>query len=236
MTFLARLCSQCGVTASEAKRLAAPQARPKISVKVADTTRARIVAAAAIEFSAKGLAGARVDGIAKVAGCNKAMLYYFFSSKDDLYLEVLENAYADMRAAERKLDLSKMAPLAAIRTLVEFKFDYVSENPMLIKLLSGENLNEARHLKRSKRLRAMHSPLVDMLSKLLEAGAKDGSIRPDVDPVHLYISIASLSYFYFSNAATLATAFGRELASPAAKAYRRKHSVDVIIGYLTNVY
>ena len=220
---------------SEARRSTAQQSRRKTAVRETDSTRERIVAAAALEFASKGLAGARVDAIALAAGCNKAMLYYFFASKDALYLEVLEDAYADMRLKERELDLSDMRPLDAVRTLVEFKFDYVSQHPLLIALLSGENLNQARNLKRSKRLRAMHSPLVETLSELLDAGVEEGTIRSGVDPVHLYISIASLSYFYFSNAATLATAFGRQLLLPAAKAYRRRHAVDVILDYLTKV-
>ena len=200
--------------------------------KAPDNTRPQIVAAAAIEFAAKGLAGARVDAIAEASGCNKAMLYYFFKSKEDLYLEVLEDAYADMRQRERELDLSHFAPVVAIRRLVEFKFDYVSSHPLLISLLSGENLNEARHLKRSKRLRSMHSPLVETLTGLLKAGVAEGTMRPGIDPVQLYISIASLSYFYFSNAATLAEAFDRDLLTPAAKAQRRRHAVDVILHYL----
>ena len=78
-----------------------------------------------------------------------------------------------MRQKERELDLSHLAPVLAIRRLVEFKFDYVSSHPLLISLLSGENLNEARHLKRSKRLRSMHSPLVETLSGLLKAGVAE---------------------------------------------------------------
>ena len=200
--------------------------------KTQDNTRPQIVAAAAVEFAAKGLAGARVDAIAEASGCNKAMLYYFFKSKEDLYLEVLEDAYGDMREKERELDLSHLKPVVAIRRLVEFKFDYVSGHPLLISLLSGENLNGARHLKRSTRLRSMHSPLVETISTLLKAGVAEGSMRPGIDPVQLYISIASLSYFYFSNAATLAEAFDRDLLTPAAKAQRRRHAVDVILHYL----
>ena len=200
--------------------------------KSVENTRSQILAAAADEFAAKGLAGARVDAIARSSGCNKGMLYYFFKSKEDLYLEVLESMYADMRRCEHDLDLAHLKPLEAIRSLVEFKFDYLESHPLLIRLLIGENLNDASYLKRSKRLRSLHLPLVDTLSNLLRAGAADGTLRPDIDIVQLYITISALSYFYFSNAATLATAFENDLLSPASRAARREHAVEVIFRFL----
>ena len=208
----------------------APTARTRR--KPAESTRERILAAAADEFASKGLAGARVDSIAAAADCNKAMLYYFFASKDDLYLEVLEEFYAHMREHERNLHLGHLLPLEAIKRLVEFKFDYYNRHPILIKLLSTENLNEAHYLKQSTRLRSMQSPLLETLTGLLKAGAEEGSMRADVDPVQLYISIAALAYFYFANASTLSTAFGRDLMASPAKLMRRQHAVEVILGYL----
>jgi len=200
--------------------------------KPGENTRSQILVAATEEFAAKGLAGARVDAIAKSSGCNKGMLYYFFKSKEDLYLEVLESMYADMRHCENELDLAHLNPMEAIRKLVEFKFDYLEAHPLLIRLLIGENLNEASYLKRSKRLRSLHLPLVDALSKLLSAGAADGTLRSGIDPVQLYITISALSYFYFSNAATLATAFEHDLLAPASRAARREHAVEVVFRFL----
>ena len=196
-----------------------------------ENTKPQILQAAAAEFAAKGLAGARVDSIAEASGCNKAMIYYFFKNKEALYLAVLEHAYSDMRKHERELELGHLPPIQALRRLVEFKFDYVGTHPLLIGLLSGENVNRARMLKQSSRVRDLHSPLVATISALLEAGIAEGTMRPGIDPVQLYISIASLSYFYFSNGATLAYAFGRELMSPEAQALRREHAVEVILRY-----
>ncbi|SDR33907.1 transcriptional regulator, TetR family [Rhizobiales bacterium GAS113] len=198
----------------------------------ADKTRLKILAAAAAEFAEKGLAGARVDAIAEASGANKRMIYYYFSSKDGLYTAVLERAYTDMRDAERALALDHLEPFEGIRKLVEFKFDYFVENPTTISLLNGENMLGAAYLKKSDRLRDMHAILVRTIDGLLERGALNGTMRSGVDPLHLYISISALSYFYFSNAATLSTAFGRELATPAENAIRRKHAVDVILAFL----
>jgi AcrR family transcriptional regulator len=211
----------------------AGKGKPKLEpVRDAERTQQAILTAAEAEFASKGLAGARVDVIAEQAGANKRMLYYYFGSKDDLYLAVLERAYGKMREAERELNLTDLDPLDAIRRLVEFKFDYCQKNPTIIPLLGGENMHGAKYLKRSRRLRDMHTMLVDIISKVLTEGEKKGEIRPGVDPLHLYISISALSYLYFSNSATLSAAFGRQLSSPAEQNMRRAHCVDVILSYV----
>lgn len=214
--------------ASSAKAVAAVE-----PLRDAERTRQALLAAAEVEFSTKGLAGARVDVIAEQAAANKRMLYYYFGSKEDLYLAVLERAYGAMRETERKLNFTHLAPLDAIRTLVEFKFDYCQDHQQIIALLAGENMLGAKHLKRSKRLRDMNRSLVDSLRTVLDAGEKNGDIRPGMDPLHLYISMSALSYFYFSNSSTLSTAFGRPLASAAEQKLRRAHCVDVIMSYVT---
>lgn len=207
--------------------------KPKLEpVRDAERTQQAILAAAEDEFASKGLAGARVDVIAEQAGANKRMLYYYFGSKDDLYLAVLERAYGKMREAERELNLTDLDPLDAIRRLVEFKFDYCQQNPTIIPLLAGENMHGAKYLKRSRKLREMHTMLVDIISNVLAEGEKKGEIRPDVDPLHLYISISALSYLYFSNSATLSAAFGRQLSSAAEQQLRRSHCVEVILSYV----
>jgi TetR/AcrR family transcriptional regulator len=75
----------------------------------------------------------------------------------------------------------------------------------------------------------MHSPLVSMVSQILKQGVQAGTFRKGINPVHLYISIAGLSYFFFSNTPTLSAIFGKDLASPAVKRTRRKHVVDLVV-------
>jgi len=217
------------------RRVGAMPSRPSLRVvatRDAEATRQRILAAAVAEFSGKGLAGGRVDAIAKAARTNKRMLYYYFGDKEGLYLAALEQAYVDLRRQEAELDLKRLPPREAITRLCEFKFDYFVRHPALIGLLTVENVHGARYLKRSKRLRELHVSLVETLAGLLRAGESEGAFRRGVDPVQLYLSIAALSYFYFSNRATLSTAFGRDLGRPQALAARRAHVVEVIQGYL----
>jgi TetR/AcrR family transcriptional regulator len=201
-------------------------------VRDAERTQQVILGAAEVECASKGLAGARVDVIAGRAGANKRMLYYYFGSKEGLYLAVLERMYIAMRQAERELNLTELEPLEAIKRLVEFKFDYCQAHPLLIPLLSGENLLGGKYLKRSRKLRDMHLSLVEVIRKVLKSGESKGAIRPGIDPLHLYLSISAESYFYFSNAATLSAAFGRPLLSEAEQRLRRKHCVDVILTYV----
>jgi TetR/AcrR family transcriptional regulator len=201
-------------------------------VRDAERTQQMIMAAAEIEFANKGLAGARVDVIADQAGANKRMLYYYFGSKEELYLAVLERAYIAMRKTERELNLTDLEPLDAIKRLVEFKFDYCQAHPLMIPLLSGENMLGAKYLKQSRKLRDMNLSLVEVIRKVLAAGVAKRVIRPGIDPLHLYLSMSAESYFYFSNAATLSATFGRPLLSESEQKMRRKHCVDVILAFV----
>jgi TetR/AcrR family transcriptional regulator len=192
-------------------------------------TRQKLLAAARREFAASGLAGARVDEIAARAGVNKQLVYHYFGDKDALYLAVLEWVYEEIRTQERKLNLEGLPPERAIRKLIESSFDHLAAHPDFIVLLNDENRGGARHVRGSRRLEAMHSPLVSMVDTILKQGVGAGTFRRGVDPVHLYISIAGLSYFFFSNTPTLSAIFGTDLRSAAAKRARRKHVVDLVM-------
>ena len=198
----------------------------------ADRSRARILAAATAAFAASGYGGARVEQIAKGAGVNKALLYHYFGNKEALFVAVLEQTYADIRGAEAALELEALAPADALRRLVDFTWSYFLEHPEFITLVNSENLHRAEHLRRSKRVRALHHPLVERIGELLERGAASGAFRAGVDPVQLYISIAALGYFYLSNAHTLGTVFTRNLLARRALEARRAHVHDVVAGYL----
>lgn len=192
----------------------------------------RILKAATGEFARFGLGGARVDRIAARAGANKRMLYYYYGNKEELFLAVLEAAYAQIRSAEQKLHLGDLAPEEAIRRLVEFTWDYYLAHPEFLTLLNSENLHRARHLRRSKHVAALHSSFVATIKEVLERGARAGRFRNGIDPVQLYISIAALGYFYLSNRYTLSTIFRRPLLAPKHRAERLKHMSALLLGYL----
>ncbi len=192
----------------------------------------RILKAATAEFSRYGLGGARVDRIAERAGANKRMLYYYYGNKEDLFLAVMEASYARIRKAELGLHLGQVEPDEGIRRLVEFTWAYYLKNPEFLTLLNSENLHKARHIKRSKNIPALHSPFVATIEDLLRRGVRANQFRRGVDAVQLYISIASLSYFYQSNRHTLSTVFARDLFAPKHRAERLRHMVELVLGYL----
>jgi len=194
-----------------------------------ERTRRRILEAATAEFARYGLGGARIDRIAGRAGANKRMLYYYFGGKDALFLAALEARYTHIREAERALQLEHLEPRAALDRLVRFTWNYYLEHPEFLTLLNSANLHKGRHLRNSKRVQAMHSPLVGMLSAVLRRGARAGLFRLGIDPVQLYISIAGEGYFYLSNRYTLARIFGRDLMTRRALAARARHMSQVIL-------
>ncbi len=197
-----------------------------------ERTRAAILSAATQEFTANGLSGARVDAIASRARVNKRMIYHYFGDKEGLYLAVLEATYESIRAAELELHLTDRDPVNGMRELVRFTWAYFIAHPEFLSLLGTENLNKASYLKRSKRIRELHSPLVGMISSLLARGEKARVFRAGVDPVELYVTIAALGFFYLSNRHTLSTIFGRDLSAPKSLAAREKHIVDVVLNFL----
>ena len=195
-------------------------------------TRRALLAAAVAEFAGKGLAGARVDEIARIAGVNKQLVYHYFGSKEDLFQAALESVYAEIRAREQDLHLADLPPREAMEALVGFSFDYLAAHPEFIAILNDENRHAGRHVGGSGNVRAMNLPLVRLLAQTLERGIAEGVFRADMDPVNLYVSIAGLSYFYFSNNHTLSAIFGTDLSAPEAIAARRSHVVAFAMGAL----
>jgi TetR/AcrR family transcriptional regulator len=214
---------------SKALSLRSVAPRPK-GQRDPEATRRALLSAAIAEFAEKGLAGARIDEIARRSGVNKQLVYHHFGNKDELYQAALEQVYAEIRERERELKLADLPPLAALEKLVGFSFDYLTEHPEFVALLNDENRQAARHVERSDRLTDMHSPLIALLRETLARGAEEGVFRTDLDPLNIYISIAALSYFYFSNGRTLSAIFGADLSTAKSVAARRRHVVAFALG------
>jgi AcrR family transcriptional regulator len=205
---------------------------PITKTRDAERSRAIILNAALEEFALFGLGGARIDRIAERSKLNKRLIYYYFTDKDQLFQAVLESAYEQIRESEKKLNLQALPPSAAIRTLVEFTWNYYLAHPEFLTLLNSANLHKARHIQDSPNARALNSPLIELLGQILEKGRLSGEFRGGIDPVQLYVSIAALSYFYLSNNSSLSAIFGRDLMTPKAKNERLSHMCEVILGYV----
>jgi TetR/AcrR family transcriptional regulator len=194
-------------------------------------TREKILARASAEFAARGFAGARVDAIARRCGLAKNSLYHYFGSKEGLFVAVLERMYESLRVRQRDFAIRGSDPVEAMRRLVAHTFSALIENGEAIALLNDENLHKGRHLRRSKRIRALYDPLVDTIREVLRRGAAQGFFRRDIDPVTLYLSLSSLAYHYVSNQYTLKAAFGIDFTSATRRKAWLAHITDMILSY-----
>ncbi|MCQ8783490.1 TetR/AcrR family transcriptional regulator [Mangrovibrevibacter kandeliae] len=214
------------------RQAAKPAAATGTRTRDPERTKANILAAATSEFSSRGFAGARVDAIAARSRANKRMIYHYFGNKQGLWLAVLEAAYERVRTAELGLHLAELEPEQAMRTLVRYTFESFVGDRVFINLLNSENLHQARHLKHSSRIKSMHSPLIGMIQTILDRGVATGVFRAGVDPAQLWLTIAGISFFYFSNIYTLSVILDKDLKSKSGVDTRRDHVVDFVMNGL----
>jgi AcrR family transcriptional regulator len=202
--------------------------------KAPEANKASIVAAAIDEFAARGFKGASMDAIAARTHTTRALINYYFGSKEKLYIEVLEQVYAGIREAEAKLDLDHLAPVEAVRRIVEFTYAYYLANEGFVRLVVAENQARGRHLKKSKAMRTLNRPIIDRLAAVIARGQAEGLFRRDVDPVEVHKSIAALGMFNVTNRYTFGAIFQREMGAKGDLERRRDIVADIVISYLTN--
>jgi AcrR family transcriptional regulator len=197
-----------------------------------ERTRADILEVATREFAEKGLAGARVDLIAEATRTSKRMIYYYFESKEGLYLAVLEREYQRIREAEAKLHLDDLRPEDALRKLVASTVDYHLGHPDFSRLVMTENIHRGEYLARSEVIQRLNVPAIDAVAAVYKRGLKAGVFRSGVDPVDLHMSISALALFNVTNKHTFSLIFKRELDSAAAIVARRDSIVEMVVRYV----
>jgi len=198
----------------------------------AERTRREILAAARQEFAENGLSGARVDAIAARMKTNKRMIYYYFGSKEGLYLAALEEVYGDIRRMEQELDLESLTPSDAVRRLIEFTFDYQETHPDFIRMVCIENIHNGRHLAKSKRLRDLNSSVIQQLDTILQRGRHQGVFRSGIGPVDLHMLISAFCFFRVSNRHTFGVLFDWDLSAPDLRKRHKRMIGDAILGLL----
>jgi TetR/AcrR family transcriptional regulator len=207
--------------------------KPSNGVRDPERTRGNLLDSAYREFSEQGFHGSSIDGICRRAGVSKQVLFHHFGSKQKLYLEVLERAYAASRSHDPEFDIERLDPVEAMRYLVGVSFDHLRDNRAFVRLLSDENINKGRHIRQSRKLRAIYTPLIERIAQTLRRGEETGVFRSGIDPHNVYISISALSFFYFSNIYTLNAALEIEMESEAALDARRAHVMDFAMHAIT---
>lgn len=205
---------------------------PKRSIKRdAAASKRRIINAALKEFSRYGHAGARMDAIAEAAEVSKPMIYSYFGDKEELYKAALRESYVQIRQGERELQIDSLDPEDGIRELVRFTLNHFVSKPWFISMLNTENLLGGEAIKQISDVSEIQSPLIEALNGLLKRGVEDGIFRQDVDPVEIYISIASLCYFPVSNRHTLRVVFNVPIDKPWLET-RAKAIAEMILLHL----
>lgn len=197
-----------------------------------ERTMADIIVVATREFSEKGLAGARIDDIAEAMRTSKRMIYYYFGSKEGLYIAVLEEAYRRIRAIEADLHLEDLAPEDALRKLVGFTVDYQLANPDFIRLVMTENIHRGEYLAQSKTIRRLNVPAIEGLRAVYERGVAAGAFRGGLDMIDLHMSISALSFFNTANRHTFSLIFQRDMEAPAALIARRDSIIEMVVRFV----
>jgi AcrR family transcriptional regulator len=197
-----------------------------------ERTKANILQVAEAEFGEKGLAGARIDEIAAATKTSKRMIYYYFGSKEGLYLAVLEESYRRVRDIEAELHLQDLEPEQALRRLVAFTFDHHLNHENYIRLVMSENIHRGEYLAQSPRIQELNVPAISAIQNLYQRGVKRGVFRPGLDPVDIHASISALSFFNVSNRHTFGLIFKIDMRSAAYIAHRRDNVVEMIVRFV----
>ena len=178
----------------------------------------KLLLCAVNEFAEYGYEGARVDNIVKAAGCSKQTVYHHFGNKENLFIEVLEYTWNDIRQKEKALDFSDLPPQKAIEKIIDFTWDYYIANPWFLKIVHSENQSKGVHLQ--------------LMESLLDEGKKHNIFKPDIDPLQVNINIAALGGYYLINQHTLGLVYHISMVSPQALEARRKVIKETILSWL----
>ena len=207
-----------------------PSARKTgVREQAAQTTRDNILKAATKVFARYGYEGGSVEKISKAAKSFDRMIYYYFGSKEGLFIEVIEETYRRMNDAESKLHFDVDSPFEAMQAVIRFVVGYYRKNPDFITLLNTENLHKGKHISKSLRAREYSSPAIEVIRRVLESGQAQGVFRPDASARDIYLLIAATGYFYMSNRHTLSAFLGEDLETPEALAHWESFVIDSVL-------
>ncbi len=199
-----------------------------------ERTRREILDVALSEFARSGYAGARVDEIAAKTRTTKRMIYYYFNNKEDLYIAVLEQAYATARDAERQLDVDHLDPVSAIRTLAELTFDHHESHPDFISLVAIENIHRGEFIAKSAALAELNAPALAVAEGILRRGYATGAFRRPAAAIDVHLMISAYCFFRVSNRYTFGAIFGVDLLDASRREHYRRLVGDMIVSYLTS--
>ncbi len=195
-------------------------------------TKQNILNAAIKEFSAKGLAGARIDSIAAEAGCNKGMIYQYYGSKDSLYETVIRHEYEILSYVEADILHENHNYKQMISIIVDKYFDFLLQNPNFVKIIMWENLNEARVIKSNEAINGIKSPILNATAEMVESGKANGIFREDANAQEVMFSLITGAFSFFSNKYTISCIIPIDLEDESVIETHKRLLKDSIMNYL----
>jgi AcrR family transcriptional regulator len=208
--------------------VSAPVAPRRTRKNNPEKTRENILQAAIAEFVAQGLAGARVDAIAERTQTSKRMIYYYFGSKEQLYVEVLEKLYGDIRHTESSMHLTELEPFDGLKRLVEFTFDHHDRNVDFVRIVCNENIHQGEYIKQSSAIRSMNQTVLDQLESLLAKGEASGVFRAGLQAIDVHMLISSFCFYRVSNQHTFGEIFQVDFQDSTLKQHHRTMIVEAL--------
>ena len=195
-----------------------------------DDPRRRILSAALGIFAQHGRDGARTRDIAHAAGVNLAMLHYYFSSKEELYVRAVSPLLSDIFSRLKTAAQSAADPRARLEALVGVYFDFLKDHPHLPRLMMWELVTDAKALGQifSGPLQNEKGDLFTNFRKIFQDGQARGVFRAD-NPDQAILSTVALCVFPFI-ARDLISLIRPELtARPDFLAERRRHVLHLLL-------
>ena len=215
--------------AKSARTTKAPTRRTGVREAAAQATRDSILRAATKVFAKYGYDGGSVEKISKAANSYDRMIYYYFGSKEGLFIAVIEGIYRRMDEAEAAIDLDESRPVEALTAIIRFVLGYYRRNPDFVTLLNTENLHKGKHIAKSLRAREYSSHAIEIIQRIVAGGVAQGLFRADASARDLYLLIAATGYFYTSNRYTLSAFLGEPLETPEAVAHWEQFVIETVL-------
>ncbi len=191
-------------------------------------TERKILAASVEVFAQKGFDGARTDEIASRAGVNKAMIYYYFKSKENLYTVIVETVFRKVSLIlGTHLSLVNMnAPEEGISSFIDNYIDFIYSHRIFMKVLLWDLARGGTIVARV--VGGVMRDKTEQIRGIFEQATREGYLRP-ADPKHLFVSIIGMIVFFFFAEPVVRVIWGEEPLTPEHIAERKKEVRDLII-------
>lgn len=188
--------------------------------KISNGRALRIVTAAREEFAKRGFAGARIEQIARRAGVNKQLLFYYYHSKRGLFQAVLGQAAGELEGALAALASPAGRPLERLHHALAAQFEFLARHPDLVALLTQAGRADL----------APFAPAIKRLVVLLAEGQGLGHVRDDLDP-HLAAAQALVLMVGYLGMESVIAASARPLGAdePALRERWKESAVELVV-------